>query len=117
MKDIRQYIAKATIACFPLIEGFGVKTRVLEALAMGKPSIITFHVKKSLDIHSPSNDVVIIANNARDFASKIIALIDDKQLRLKLSINARKWSEKRSWKNVTKILNETLLDLLNYDSA
>lgn len=85
--DIREYIAKASVVIAPMISGLGIKNKILEAMALGKP-IVASPIAKS-GIECIDNKDIIVANNPQQFVDKISLLFNDKELREKLSKNAR----------------------------
>lgn len=110
--DVRPYLAKAHIVIAPIVvDDGGFKTKVLEAMAMGKSIVSTSIGAKGLNI-TPEKDV-IIADNPKDFAEHVIELLHDEQLRRKIGINARKTVEKNySWEKVIDQLIKALEGLV-----
>jgi glycosyltransferase involved in cell wall biosynthesis len=82
-----------------------VKIRVLQAMAVGKPVVSTHMVTAGIDVSPGEN--IIIADEPREFAERVIELLNDKQLREKIGDNARKLMKKEhSWEKTTDRLNE-----------
>lgn len=107
VEDLRSYLSRAWVVVAPLQEGFGVKVRVLQAMAVGKPVVATSMVTTGIDV-SPGQDI-IIADRPTEFAEKVIELLNDKQLREKIGARARLLMEtNHSWEKLTGKLNEVL---------
>ena len=91
----------------PLLEGFGVKVRVLQAMATGKAVISTPVVTAGIDV-SPEQDI-IIADSPNEFAERVIELLNDKQLREEIGTKARWLMEtNHSWEKLTGRLSDVL---------
>ncbi|MEM0203271.1 MAG: glycosyltransferase family 4 protein [Archaeoglobaceae archaeon] len=108
VEDVRPYFAKASVFVNPIIlDDGGIKTKVLEAMAMGKPVVSTPLGVRDLGVTDGKN--VVIAKNERDFAEKVIELLKDENERQRFGREARKFVEENySWEKQSKILYETL---------
>lgn len=105
--DLRPYLSRAWVVVAPLQEGFGVKVRVLQAMAIGKPVVSTSMVMAGIDV-TPGKDI-IIADTPPAFAESVIELLNNKQLRKEIGTNARRLMEtNHSWEKLTDRLNEIL---------
>jgi glycosyltransferase involved in cell wall biosynthesis len=112
VKDLRPYLSRAWVVVAPLQEGFGVKVRVLQAMAVGKPVVATYHVISGIDASSGEN--IIIADEPSEFAERVIELLNDKQLRAKIGDNARKLIENEySCEKTTAKLNAIFQKVVN----
>lgn len=86
---------------------------VLEALASGLPVIVSDGgAAKDLVLHGQTG-FVAKAHDVRKFAEYTVLLILNKQLRLRLSRNARQFSLDYQWENVHASLIDTYLQLIN----
>ena len=104
VEDTRPYLARASVIILP-IHGFGIKTRLLEAMAMGKPVVISSAGIHGIDV-TPEKDI-IVADGPEEFAERVIKLLNDEALRKKIGTNARKlMEEKYSWEKMADTLNE-----------
>jgi polysaccharide biosynthesis protein PslH len=72
--DVRPYIHHATAAVAPMRIARGIQNKVLEAMAMGKPVIVTSGALEGIDA-IPGRDLVL-ADDAASFASAAIRLLD-----------------------------------------
>ena len=100
VEDIRLYLPKSSVFVCPYIYGSGMKNKVLEAMAMGKPVVSTPTGALGIDISDGEN--IVIADNPRDFAAGIINLLDNEKLRQKIGYKGRRLIENRySWGKTT----------------
>lgn len=107
VEDLRPYLSQAWVVVAPLQEGLGVKVRILQAMAAGRPVVSTSMVMTGIDV-SPGQDI-IIADSPTEFAERVIELLNDKQLRDEIGTNARRLMEtNHSWEKLTDSLNELL---------
>jgi glycosyltransferase involved in cell wall biosynthesis len=86
--DIRPHVAAAALYVAPLLLGSGVKNRVLEAMAMGKPVVTTPLGVRG--IHLRPGREVLTAANEDTFAEATIELLRDRGLRQRIGLAARK---------------------------
>ena len=104
VEDVRPYISKASVVVVPTITEAGIKTKILEAMAMGKPIVSTSIGVRGIDAMPEKN--VIIADEPKVFADRVVELLRDEKLRKRIGVNARKFVEERySWEKMTDILN------------
>ncbi|MFN3966973.1 MAG: glycosyltransferase [Endomicrobiia bacterium] len=90
VEDIRPYIAKSTVNVCPMRIGSGIKNKILEAMAMAKPTVATSIAIEGIpDVTDGEN--ILIADTPEEFAKKVILLIKDENLRKKIGKNAREF--------------------------
>lgn len=77
---------KADIIINPVRFGAGLKIKNIEALANAIPLVTTSHGSRGLE--SVMNRAYLVADGAVNFTESVISLIDNYELRLKLSKNA-----------------------------
>lgn len=70
--DVRPYVAHATASVGPMRIARGIQNKVLEAMSMGKPVIVTAGALEGIDA-MPGRDL-ILADTADDFAQAAIRL-------------------------------------------
>jgi sugar transferase (PEP-CTERM/EpsH1 system associated) len=75
--DIRPYLAHARVVVAPLRVAQGIQVKVLEALAMGRPTVISASSAKALA--GVADRDYAIAGNAEEFAAATIALMDEQR--------------------------------------
>lgn len=83
VEDIRPYLWRATASVTPLLYGAGIQNKILEAMALGTPVITSSRALSALQAE-PGRDL-LTAEDAGQFAGEIVRLLDDQQLRQKLS--------------------------------
>ncbi len=108
--DIRPYVHRAAVYVSPLRFGTGVKNKILAALAMGKAIVATSESCSGLDVVPGKH--LLVADNPREFAAHILALLKDPGERCRLG-NAGKnlVVERYRWDVMAKQLEALLEDL------
>jgi glycosyltransferase involved in cell wall biosynthesis len=106
-------MSKAMIV--PVRLGGGFRGKNLEALASGVPLISTRLGVEGFG--GREGEDYLVADSPTEFARKLVALLKDEELALKLSENGRKLAEKFSWQHGVKKLEEILLKLVENRSG
>lgn len=109
--DVRKYLAKGSIFITPMISGTGIKNKILEAMSMELPVVSTSIGISGID----STDQVhyLRADTPGEFKNNIVKLINDKQLRKKIGLDARLFVEKNySWKTSMTRFDEIINGLI-----
>lgn len=108
VEDLKTYYASHRIFVAPMFLGTGLQNKLLEAMAIGTPCITTTLANNALKA-TPDMEI-LIADNAEAFARQIERLLNDEDLRDKISSNARNFIRQNyDWEVVTKEL-VTLID-------
>jgi len=111
-EDIRPFMSKATIFICPLRLGTGVKTKVLEAMAMAK-SIVSSSISVE-GINAVSEKDILIADRPEEFANAVIRLLKNKDLRDNLGMSARKAVENaHHWQTLAIELDKAYQEVLS----
>lgn len=84
--ELEPYYKKAIAFVSPLRIGTGIKVKILEAMQYGAPVITT--PTGAEGIGAINGKHLLIAKNERDFALKVITVIENQELREKLILNA-----------------------------
>lgn len=106
VESLKPYLGHASVVTLP-IHGHGIKTRLLEIMAMGKPVVTSSAGIHGINVTPEEN--IIIADEPEEFARRVIELLNDEQLRNRIGANARKLMEEEySWEKMTDMLNEVL---------
>lgn len=87
VEDVRTVIGECEVFVCPLIFGSGIKTKNLEAMAMGIPVVTT--AIGAENINAIDGKDWLIATDDQDFATKVIRVIKDKKLSKQLSENGK----------------------------
>lgn len=78
VEDIRPYLMHAVVAVAPLRIARGIQNKVLEAMAMQKPVVVSTQAMEG--IHAIPGKELLVAGDARGFVEQILLLLDsDKQ--------------------------------------
>lgn len=85
VEDVRIEVGKCQIFVCPLTFGSGIKTKNLEAMAMGVPVVTT--TIGAENINAIDGRDWLIADDNQDFADKIVQVLTDTSLREKLTVN------------------------------
>jgi glycosyltransferase involved in cell wall biosynthesis len=113
VEDLRPYLAHASVITLP-IHGFGIKTRLLEAMAMGKAIVVSPEGTHGIDV-TPEKDI-IVADGPDEFALRVVELLNDEGLRKRIGVNARTLMEKKySWEKIAEMINEACVGVLEYE--
>lgn len=105
VEDVRPYMARASVVILPIIKSVGIKTRVFDVMAMGKPLVSTSIGARGINVLPEEN--IIIADDPKEFARLVIELLNNDHLRQMISSNARKFIESNySWEKMTDMLNK-----------
>ncbi len=91
--SVYEYLVRATIAVCPMRSGSGIQNKVLEAMASGTPIVTTEYTLDGIQA-TPGRDL-IVANEPREFAHRVVELLENPSLRQKLAVNARQLIEKK----------------------
>lgn len=101
VKDTRPYIGESACVILPMEKAIGIKTRLLEAMAMGKAIVATSIATRGIDVMHEKN--IIIADNPKEFAEQVIRLLKDQKTRRRIGENARRLVEESySWDEIAK---------------
>jgi polysaccharide biosynthesis protein PslH len=94
--DIRPYLGKASVALAPLRVAAGMQNKVLEALAMGTPMVITPGACRSLATRHRTH--LLVADGATSYAESVLQLLEVPQLAQRLGSAGRQFVEDHhSW--------------------
>jgi glycosyltransferase involved in cell wall biosynthesis len=100
VEDIRTIVGAYAVFVCPLTFGSGIKTKVLEAMAMGIPVVTTsigaenIHAKEGIDW--------LVADDYNDFANKVVRVLEDEKFGQELAANAHSFVKNNfTWKVAT----------------
>lgn len=93
------FIQQATVFVAPIRSGSGTKLKVLEAMAAGKAIVATSVGVEGIE--GRNGEHFQVADTAEDFASRVVAILNDEGLRDRLGANARRLAEaKYDWTTI-----------------
>lgn len=105
--DIRPYMAQASVAIAPLRIARGIQNKVLEALAMQLPVIVSPGALEGLALQP--GEQVLLANEAEQWAQAIVQLCRDRQLADQLAQAGREFVEAaHDWSSCLRRLDQAL---------
>jgi sugar transferase (PEP-CTERM/EpsH1 system associated) len=85
--DVRPYLAHAAVSVAPLRVARGVQNKVLEAMAMALPVVVSPQALEGIDA-APGADV-LLADGAEDFAAAVIRVLGEDDLALRARARER----------------------------
>lgn len=98
--DVRPYIAGACVYVVPLRIGGGTRLKLLEAMAMGKPIVSTSLGCEGFEGLASGRELAI-ADTPKEFARRVIELLDDASRRERLGRAGRRFVEQRyDWRYI-----------------
>ena len=110
--DLRIYMNKVQVAVDPLRIGAGLQNKVLEGMSMELPMVITSVANEGIGTIDGEN--VLIADDPRSFADKVISLLRDPTLRFRTGNAAREFIVANwSWEKHFRDLEGMLESLVN----
>lgn len=96
VEDIRPFYEMATIYAAPLRIARGIQNKILEAMAMARPVVVTSRAFEGIEA-IPEKDL-LIADSKVEFIEKIGMLLKDEERRKSIAASARQIIEKNySW--------------------
>ncbi|MCF7838831.1 MAG: glycosyltransferase family 4 protein [Candidatus Marinimicrobia bacterium] len=108
--DMSACLQAATLFVCPVRLGTGMRGKVLEAMAAGVPVVSTTHGMEG--IPAQNGDQCLLADHPRLLAQHVNLLLEDDDLRRRLSRDARAFAAARfSWPRVIEHLESVLLEL------
>ena len=102
--DLQELYQKAACAIVPILQGGGIKYKVLEAMAYGIPVVSTYFGVQGIS-HKGN---VVVAKSDKEFANSIIKVIENPKSKISKSISSRYIIKSiYSWEDqVKKLVNE-----------
>jgi len=105
--DVRPYLSRASVFVCPMRKGAGIKNKILQAWAMGKPVVATPIALGGLK--GEVGESVLVASNPKEFAKLVIMLLSDKQQRQSIGKKALDTVRKyHDWAKSTRTLESVL---------
>jgi glycosyltransferase involved in cell wall biosynthesis len=90
--DVSPYLERAAVVVVPLRTGGGQRVKVMEALAAGKPTVMSSLAAAGLKI-APGEEA-LIAETEEEFADAVLTVLQDDALRRSLAAGGRAWAER-----------------------
>jgi glycosyltransferase involved in cell wall biosynthesis len=97
VESVGGQLEQAAVVCVPLRTGGGMRVKVFEALALGKPVVASPLSVAGLEVRD--GEQVVLADTDEQFARAIVALLRDRERRVTLGTAARSWAIEQAGKN------------------
>lgn len=91
--SLSEAFGAAMVAINPVRTGTGINIKLLDAMAAGMPIVSTQSGARGMEHMEGSAFIVVNDDDATNFAQQVIALLDDSQMRQRLSAGARAAAE------------------------
>ncbi len=105
--DVRPYLSRASVCVVPLRIARGIQNKILEAMATGTPVVTTPEAFRGIEAE-PGRDL-FVESLPSEFASRVLALMADRALRMTVSDSARRAVERRyRWESCLGPLDDLL---------
>lgn len=111
---MQDYLRRATIAVAPMRVGTGIQNKVLEAMACGAPVVATPLAAQALE-GAMDGEHLVVADDPHRMAERIVYLLKDPGLRIRIARNARRLVEERyTWEHAVAKVEEVYLLALSH---
>lgn len=112
VKDIREYISKASVGLYPMKSGSGIKNKILESMAMGKSVVSNLMGVEALS--EKAKKCILIGETPEELANHVLKLLKNEDIRTNLGKKSREVIIKEySWENVAEKYEKLYEKLLN----
>lgn len=85
--DVTEYLLKSAVFVSPLRTGGGAKVKILQAMALGLPVVTLPEGARGIDAVDGRD--ILVANDPEEFSDRIVELLKDRELRLKIGQSGR----------------------------
>ncbi len=106
--SVADYLRQATVVIVPLRIGGGTRLKIFEAMAMAKAMVSTSIGAEGLDVTNGRD--LVIADDAPAFASSILQLLRDPELRRSYERNAAVLAARFDWSQIARRFADVLQD-------
>lgn len=103
--DIRKYVQSTVLFLSPIAYGSGIKTKILEAMAMGMPIVTNSVGAEGINIVNGEN--AIVSDNMEKLANEVERLLDNSEECARIGLNAMKTVEENyQWEEIWKMFKK-----------
>jgi glycosyltransferase involved in cell wall biosynthesis len=114
VEDLDAELARCDLAIVPLRAGTGTRLKILEAFSRGLPVVSTRIGAAGLDV--VDGEQLLLADTPTDFARACARVLQDPDLRQKLTTNARQLVVSRyDWRSIEASISALASDVLDQD--
>lgn len=107
VESVNEYVWNSAVSVAPIRVGAGVQNKILESMALGTPVVTTSVGLEGIEVTKGKD--ILVADNPSEFAQAVVKILKDRDLRIKISKNARRLiEEKYTWENALRRLDEYL---------
>lgn len=97
--DLRKHVKEGMVFLAPIAFGTGIKTKIVEAMAMGMPVVTNSIGAEGLDVHNGQE--LIIADTPKEIANAVTYLLNDPVLREEIGRNGQRYvREHHDWNTI-----------------
>jgi len=112
VENVSEFLGASDVAIAPLLHGSGTRLKILEYFSCGLPVVSTSIGIEGLEVRNGKN--VLVEDNMDTFAAKVIVLLQDRMLSMKLGKAARSLViDKYDWKKIGKQLDRVYHNMYN----
>ncbi len=105
--NVNEYVWNSEVSVAPIRVGAGIQNKILESMALGTPVVTTSIGLEGIE--AEPNKHILVADKPDEFAKQVIRLINNSELRAKISTEARRLIEERyTWDRVLRYLLNSL---------
>ena len=116
VSDLRPHLAAAAAVVVPLRLGGGIRTKIIEAMAMGKAVVSTMLGAEGIEA-TPGRDL-LVADEPAAFADAVNRLLADPGLAKRVGQSARELAVRRyAWSGAAKALESFYREILDESRA
>lgn len=109
VEDIKDFYRSGNIVICPIYSGAGTNIKIIEAMSMSKPVIVSRESTKGYEDFLRHNQNCLIASNDNEFTKLIISLLKDSKRQMNIAKQANiDAKEIYSFENICRILSETI---------
>lgn len=109
--DVRPYLDRAAVFVCPLRKGAGIKNKILQAWAMGKPVVATSKSTGGLAVREGQN--ILVRDDPRGIADAVVELLENADKRRSMAAAARATAESSyGWARQARALESVMSGLV-----
>ena len=112
VEDVRPYLRRSSVFIAPMLEGVGLRGKILEAWAMARPVVGTSLALSGME--TAKNRAAFVADDAESFAARVSDLLESETLASKMGICGRELVlESFSWDAFANLYDRVYRDAMH----